>query len=341
MHPYNLEIELHCAQSPRPFECELIYEPTCEPPEGPEDHSGAYTPPACSPFVNKGYPTHDVEFSYLLWRLGKMDYIERMNCVSKSLQGSEFVADPLGEGDAGLVDPDPLYDLEAHDCMTYVEHVMALSAGSESFSGFLSELNDIRYYSGMNAFGFRKHFVSADWIPSNASEGRIRDITHNIGEELTESMSIVIDRAGWVLNRNDLSFFQKTSALADLEEIDKDMPEEVTVDYIPISAFFTRRGGRVRPREGIIDELPEVSIALMVRKYESASSIGVMIAHMGLLIVPELEDGSRGRPIYSHSSQRCGMVTEEPFLPYILSQEAWRAGVVILEILERNDQYFI
>src|SRR5690606_32543867 len=56
-----------------------------------------------------------------------MSLPERVDKLSSIFLGSDYVGDPLGEGESGVYDRDPLYRFDAFDCTTYVETVLALS----------------------------------------------------------------------------------------------------------------------------------------------------------------------------------------------------------------------
>src|ERR1035437_2644460 len=53
------------------------------------------------------------------------DFAEILNQVSAALLGKPYQLGPLGEGKFGAEDPDPLYRLDAFDCTTFIETVMA------------------------------------------------------------------------------------------------------------------------------------------------------------------------------------------------------------------------
>lgn len=282
-------------------------------------------------FSGDFFSLSDGSFEYALAQYASMNVTERLNCASRRLEGTPFVVDPLGEGSAGLVDTDPLFSFEALDCMTYVEEVLALAAGAQDFSGFLAELMDIRYLGGMGTFGARKHFLSADWVPENIQAGRIADITERVGGHAAKHISIPIDRPRWVEARSDLSKAQKEAACYDLSEIGKTGETEASLAYIPSEAFLDTASAH-----DMVRALPEISVALFVRHQEGASKVGAIVGHMAFLIVPKLADGSRGTPVLRHSSSKSKAVTEEPFLPYLESQQKYRAGITVLEVLDQT-----
>jgi hypothetical protein len=332
------DIEFACRTTPVSPDCEeWSFAPACRMPDEGDAHlvctDGSSFDPCVARFSGDFFSIADGALEYALIQYSSMHFIERLECASRRFEGTPFAADPLGEGDAGLVDADPLFSFESLDCMTYVEQVLALASGAQDFSGFLGELLDIRYVGGLSTYGARKHFVSADWVPENAASGRIEDVTARVGGDATRRISIAIDRSRWVGERTDLSRPQKEAASFDLLEIGKIGLREVALDYIPSSAFLGKVDGDVH--NTMIDALPEVSIVLFVRHQKAASDLGIIVGHMGFLLTPKRADGSRGEPILRHSSSKYGAVIEEPFLPYLDSQQKYRAGVTVLDILEK------
>ena len=89
--------------------------------------------------------------------------IKRIDYFSHRLLGRPYLLGPTGEGALGKVDPKPLMNLAQFDCVTYIEHVLALAAAKNPDSIF-STLQQIRYVSGHIAFENRKHYFVEDWI---------------------------------------------------------------------------------------------------------------------------------------------------------------------------------
>src|SRR5690606_31104954 len=68
---------------------------------------------------------------------------QRVLAASARLLGATYAADPLGEG-PGHPDADPRLRLDAVDCQTYVETVLAMAA-SDSVDEVERRLDDLRY----------------------------------------------------------------------------------------------------------------------------------------------------------------------------------------------------
>lgn len=105
--------------------------------------------------------------------------------VAEFFQGSPYVARSL-EADDGI--EKLTANLEAFDCLTYVESCLAMAqclrAEEREFSRFLSHLKDLRYRSGrLDGYGSRLHYT-LEWIRDAENKGLMRDVTAELGGQL-------------------------------------------------------------------------------------------------------------------------------------------------------------
>jgi hypothetical protein len=97
--------------------------------------------------------------------------------------GARYVTGTLeAEGSERLI-----VNLREHDCVTFVENVVALAwvvaSREKSFEAFRTLLRKIRYRQGrFQGYASRLHYFS-DWIHDNQKKGIIRDVTGEIGGE--------------------------------------------------------------------------------------------------------------------------------------------------------------
>lgn len=262
--------------------------------------------------------------------LQRLPLAARVECISRRFVGLPYRLDPCGEGHGAIVDPDPPFRFDAHDCMTMAEHVLAL-AFADSFGDFLGNLQEIRYRGAHVCYGCRLHFLSADWMPENERNGFIRNITQRIGGPATRTVEAEIDHLEWIRKRTDLAGDPKIAAFSDFLMLGA-AAQLVRVNFIPIPAFFECHAEFGIMHEEMIARLPEASILLMIDDQEDIDRIGVIVRHMALLFVPRSADGSIGEPFIRHGSSRHGEIYDEPLLDYLISQRPYRAGVAILEI---------
>jgi hypothetical protein len=154
--------------------------------------------------------------AYLRWLAGQpMGPIERVTLLARKNIGQPYRIFLLGEHPFELYDPDPMYCLDAGDCVTFVEHTYALAL-SHDWPSFFQTLQRIRYQDGRVGILTRNHFTEADWNINNA--WLFDDLTSSLAEGLAVPMRTRIDRA---------AFFAKYGIAAD-------QPVETFEDlYIP------------------------------------------------------------------------------------------------------------
>jgi len=112
--------------------------------------------------------------------------------IGEFFLGSPYVAGALEtKGDERL-----LVNLREHDCVSFVENVVALvwqaKSLKKSFGVFRRTLRKIRYRQGqLRGYASRLHYFS-DWICDNQKKGFVRDVTAEIGgSPLRKTMSFM------------------------------------------------------------------------------------------------------------------------------------------------------
>lgn len=306
----------------------------------PRTLAGAPAAPTATPLCERpigadAFAMADAAFASTLKELQAMPLGQRIECVSRRFLGLPFKLDPLGEGEGSFIDTDPMISFEALDCMTYVETVMAL-ASAQTPGEFEAYLREIRYRSGIATYAGRNHFVEGrgGWLAVNEGKNWIRDITRSVSA-MVQTIHADIDVMGWMMGNEQLTREEKDAAAVELHEAGLDTSEPATMDYIPISAFFAFGAEGTEPDEAMIAKLPEISVMLILRTEKDAQRVGVIVAHMGFVIVPRNPDGTRGEPILRDSSQLAGVFRDTPLRQYLASQRDHRSGVVFLEVLEK------
>ncbi len=101
---------------------------------------------------------------------------DRMGSFSKLFLGCPYEANPL----IGTRDTPEVFtaSIEAFDCVTYVETVLALSL-AESPDEFVDWLRRIRYEDGRVEWERRNHYMTA-WIRNNIRIGAVRRIAVDV-----------------------------------------------------------------------------------------------------------------------------------------------------------------
>lgn len=167
---------------------------------------------------------------------------KRLDFWSERFIGVEYGANgPLGEGNDGRFDQDPLYRFDKFDCTTFVETIISLS-NSPVFVHFPFLMNQIRYANDVPNYLERNHIISASWIPNNIDKGFFVDTTSEFDPNMVEFAKGQLDFGGWLAfhtpQRLKLPGAQQQTLDERIEELkllsNEYSPEEVELGYISI-----------------------------------------------------------------------------------------------------------
>jgi hypothetical protein len=226
------------------------------------------------------------------------DFDARFAAVSKGLVGRPFRLSPLGEGPGTSPDPDPIFDLDHFDCVTYVEEVIALSWFADQRTA-IEALQHIRYAHGEIRYGARNHLMMAQWIPHNLDAGLVTDITREVAGR-------PVPTAELVLRPED--FLGKEGRALKLEP--KDQPlGRFELPIVPLDLMPT-----------LADRIPHGTIITTVRA--PRPGVPYRETHVGLVVVVDGERRIR------HAAQAAGRVVEGPLRAYVERATAERAWPV-------------
>jgi len=246
---------------------------------------------------------------------------DRIEKVSARFLGVPYMANPLGEGDmagAPKASKGPRYRLDAFDCVSYVETVVAL-AMTDSEEGFRAEMDKIRYKNGVVSFETRNHFTSVDWIPNNVR--CFFDATERVSIHALLGPARIrttnIDRQKW---------FEKVHGAK--------VPLPVRESRLLYISFDDLLEGKER----VIRAIEEPMVASIVVKYPTPSvALGTDndIAHMGFLLP------TKSGLIFRHASKKAGRVIDVDFFQYLrfLKNRPEFIGVNFLGIKGKYSQY--
>jgi hypothetical protein len=220
---------------------------------------------------------------------------DRITFFSKLFMGKPYALTALGEGLDGQFDQAPLYRLDAFDCQTFVETVLALSA-ADSPQNFATCLRHIRYHAGDIGFTRRFHFLSPDWNHNAQQRQLIQDITPNILDQyhhpVFQYALAHIDVPNWYRHLDmrkirlcHASKQQAQQALARLKHQGQTLPTTSSlVAYIPFSVLFNKYG---QANNYIFQQIPNGAIIEIVRpNWDLTHVIGTQlnISHLGFAI---------------------------------------------------------
>lgn len=215
-------------------------------------------------------------------------YGRRIAAVSRLFLDRPYIRDPLGEGPEGRIDKDPRLRLDAFDCLTYVEQMMAL-AHEPQLDKVTGYLDRIRYHKGRVGYRTRNHFQAYHWIRSNIKAGFVRDITRKIGGPHTRWTVKHYHRGMWRGR-----YWRWPGRLKARTPRGK-----VRLPYLPVRAAMK-----------LADRVPEGTIIGEVRK--ARASHPLVITHVGLVVV------RKGKRVFRHAtSVTASKVTEQNLRRYL------------------------
>ncbi|WP_133131018.1 N-acetylmuramoyl-L-alanine amidase-like domain-containing protein [Legionella yabuuchiae] len=216
----------------------------------------------------------------------------RIEAFSALLLGKPYLLTALGEGKNGEFDQFPLYRLDAFDCETYVDTVLALALAN-NLNSFKQCIQKIRYHDGQVNFAHRNHFASRDWNRNNQSQSYTKDITTTFTDEKNKPVAkrakTIIDKPSWYqhftrskIRINGLSEEQKQQKLAELKQIGSKLEvAETEIPYLPLSELFNEKG---EPNHYLFKQIPNASIIEIIRpSWDLRKQIGTRlhVSHLG------------------------------------------------------------
>ncbi len=144
---------------------------------------------------------------------------QKMNYYSKRFLGMPYNFKCVGDGPYAIMEPYPLVNFKQTNCMSFCEHVLALSI-SDYWDNFFDNLQNIRYKDGLIGMRTRNHYTMADWLPQN--RWLLHDVTRLVGGKFTKKVTRTISHRKF--------FAQK--GLTDTTDVSPD--RTLTIDYIPL-----------------------------------------------------------------------------------------------------------
>ncbi len=227
---------------------------------------------------------------------------ERFDFILSGMVGVPYAVDPLGREPGADSAPEPLIDLDAVDCVTYIEQglAIALSRNPDDVPDLLAR---IRYRRGKIGYLTRNHYFSADWIPSNS--WLLEDITGALAGDNAVTITKTINKRKFFEEKGYV-FHNRTSSSIPSEKI------TVTTRIIPPD-----RLDRVNTLIKAGDIIPITT-----------DTKGIVVRHVG-----EAAHDDKGGLLLRHASSRARRVIQEPLDEYLVSF-ASPAGFKVLRLLE-------
>ncbi len=189
--------------------------------------------------------------------------------------GRPYIAGPLGEGEQGKYDKNPLFREDGFDCTTYVESVLAQYRSETEQSDFMENLLRIRYVDGKIGYFTRAHIMEAEWIPNAIKYKYIEEYPlHN-----SLKSELVFPVREWFLQQKQIT--PKDAAYL---QSAREFPQ-----YFHVSIPFVSRANITAE---FLKTLPDFMVVFFLRKpvtdagefvkhYKTAHA--AQVTHMGLL----------------------------------------------------------
>lgn len=246
----------------------------------------------------------------------------RVLAISEQFLGKPYFLGPLGEGPTGEFSQLPLYRLDAFDCLTFVETVLALSFADNSHS-FKQCINRLRYKNSNVSFIARNHFTDLDWNLNNEHQGFLKDITSTIrnkrNQPVVKLAKTLIDKPGWyshmhvsAIHVDSLSDDQRVARLLLLKKKGQPLKREYsTIPYIPLSAIFDNK---LKANSYLLDQIPSSTIIEIVRpNWNTKKQIGtnLNVSHLGFAV------WKHGVLMFREASSTQGKVVDVPLIDYL------------------------
>lgn len=249
-------------------------------------------------WANNGYPS--LLRMKDMWRDG-MDVKgldARLEYFSRRLMKTPYGLGMMGEGHIDAVEPKPMVYLDSVDCVTYVEHVLAMANASSEDSLF-SMLQRIRYVDGKIGYRTRKHYLIVDWL----GEGKFARIKPVEGDTVMER----------TIAKNE---FFKSKKMKYLVDGNPAADPKVQIRYLPYDK------ARAWAREARSDTLKVMGVVFISKaeKYDAS--------HTGFVVFKPGE-----APRLRHASSLRKQVVDMALSEYLDSRKGKLPGITLFEFI--------
>ena len=248
---------------------------------------------------------------------------ERLEKMSGLFLGKPYLLGALGEGVSGRYDQYPLYRVDAFDCLTFVETVLALSLADNTDS-FKQMMNKIRYQDGYVSFLMRNHFTDLDWNKHNQHNGYLKDVTVSIynqhhHQSIAKIARAVINKPAWYQHFSSSRIRlakplsdQQTKRLIELKKRGQSLSiQAASISYIPLTAIFDDSG---KVNTALLKQIPNGAIIEIVRpNWDLREAIGTAlnVSHLGFAFWRD------GILMFRNASSLKGHVVDQPLVDYL------------------------
>ena len=249
-------------------------------------------------WANNGYPS--LLRMKDMWREGAevKGFDARLEYFSRRLMKTPYGLGKMGEGHIDTVEQKPMVYLDSVDCVTYVEHVLAMANATNEDSLF-NVLQRIRYIDGKINYRSRKHYMIVDWL----GEGKFARIKPVEGDTLMER----------TIAKKEFFKSKKMKYLVDGKPADD---PKVQIRYLPYEK------ARKWAKETRSDTLKVMGVAFISKaeKYDAS--------HTGFVVFKPGE-----APRLRHASSQRKQVVDMSLADYLDSRKGKLPGITLFEFI--------
>lgn len=224
----------------------------------------------------------------------------RLEFFSRALFGKPYRLGPMGESYLDSIENKPLVYLDSVDCVTFVEHALAMALAPSEDSIFAVHQR-IRYFDGKIGYTTRKHYLLLDWV----GEGKFARIIPMPGDSVVQR----------IMPKNEFFKSQKLKYLVNGEAA---RDPNVNISFLP----YKKALEWANVPQG--DSLKVIGIAFI------GKSEKIDATHTGFVV---LRPGQK--PMLRHASSLRKKVVEQPLAEYLVSRKGKLPGVAFFEFLPR------
>ncbi len=255
-------------------------------------------------------PAHAQDYPAIVKKPKKnANFEQRVHDLAAALYGKPYQLGPLGEG-PGSSHPNPLYRLDAFDCTTYVETVMANQRCYGKTAACLEKtMAAIRYRDGKTGYEERNHVPELDWLPNNVSAGFLEEL--KIFSEARVKIHIGFDRAAWLKKQG--------------VEPHEYKPHVSELSYVPIQFFFTEKPLTPEEKKQLEESLKNDLAQLKPEEDRVKAKYRKEMEFLRAVYEPK-QELLRQIPVGTLLNLVRGPVDDEPTTPLIIHQ-----GIVVQE----------
>ena len=265
----------------------------------------------------------------------------RIDYFSSIFYECPYELSALGEGVEGEFDRFPLYRVDAFDCQTFVETVLALS-WSRSFEDFFQKKCFISYAGQSIDYFHRAHFICLDWAHLLGSGQYLVNITKscasNSSRPLLCSSSVTIDRSAWFqMKKTEAIRLLDSTPVDGLDDALQDLHSRARTIAPQRSELVCIRGKDLLllsegERRHVLASIPSGSVMQIIHTENTFCEISqtdVHVRHLGFIIHKDRE------AFFRHASSERGCVTDELCEDYLrrFINRSPSVGVMIYQVL--------